>query len=233
VNGNGFGYGINLHYPTSKVLSTRLNYFSSNAIGLSTQPWYSSTQSGGLAESFYQPYQNNDEGWFPSYQFSQSTLELEALLSLSKLLNKPISVAENEGLDFYLIGSFGIFDSKTKLDLLDEKNEPYLNLQGKTFWTPSKYDLKSGRKEIEKSLNTIYDGKYETEVRALSSNKTYSFGGGIKFNFSPSIIYGFEYKRVNFYKFDYADGLKFIRSSSVSGNSDAANYFALVVEYKL
>ncbi len=121
---------------------------------------------------------------------------------------------------------------KQNWDLLDKNGAAYNNLISSTGWTSDKYNSKEGRKEIRNQLNSIYDGKYETEIQILKSNKTYSYGGGISFNIIPSIGIGLEYKIIKYKDFDYADGIRFRTSNELTQGNDSANYLCLSLEFK-
>ncbi len=231
VPGNGLGFGVKLHAPVNSTFSLRLNYFTSTNKGISSQPWFHSLRGGGLVEPVYAPYDKLNEGWFPSYKFSQSTIEIEGLLSIIKLLNKQLDW-DFKLMDLYIMGGVGIFKNKTALDLLDGSGASYQNLITNTGWAQEKVDTKAGRKEIINKLQEIYDGKYETENVFTNRNKTYSYGAGLMFNISPKFAAGLEYKVIKYPDYDYADGLRFLTSSALTSNYDYARYLSLLAEYK-
>lgn len=235
VDGSGIGYGLRLITPVNTTLSLRLNIFRSTATGLSYHSWTHSSVSnpigGGLVENIYQIYRDNQEGWFPSYRFSQSTFEIEGIININKLINKQLDI-NFEIFDLFILGSYGIFSYKTELDLLDKNGSPYTNLLTKTNWTYEKFDTKDGRKEIRENLSQIYDGNYESEFIGAIRNKTYSYGGGLKVDLNTNLNLGLEYKIINYHDFDYADGIRFRTSNALTLDNDSARYLNLFLEFK-
>lgn len=232
IDGSGLGLGARINIPVNAMLSLRVNYFNSFSKGLSSQPWTHSSQGGGLIENEYEPYRDNVQGWFPSYKFRQSTIELEGLLNLAPLLNKTANF-NLSGFDVYILGSYVFFGHRLDLDLLDESGKPYENLVSLSGWTIEKFNLDSGRKEIKNKLIGYYDGDYETQMNTAIRNKTYSYGAGLKYHVSPSFSIGLEYKNVNYKDFDYIDGVRFKNPSELSLDNDLANYMNIFIEGKL
>lgn len=232
IDGSGLGLGARIHIPVNAILSLRVNYFNSFSMGLSSQPWTHSNQGGGLVENQYEPYRDNAQGWFPSYKFRQSTIELEGLLNLVPLLNKTANF-NLSGFDVYILGSYGFFGHRVDLDLLDESGKPYENLVSLSGWTIEKFNFDSGRKEIKNKLIGYYDGVYETQMNTAIRNKTYSYGAGLKYHVSPSFSIGLEYKNANYKDFDYIDGVRFKNPSELSLDNDFANYMNVFIEGKL
>ncbi len=235
IPGNGYGYGVRLIAPMNATLSLRLNYFGTSSSGISLQPWTHSSVGtpfgGGLVEYIYQPYQNNPDGWFPSYSFSQFTIELEGLLSITKLLNKQFDMPVYN-FDLYILGSYGFYRHTTRMDVLDQNGKPYINLISKTGWTNEKFDTKEGREAIKKAITDIYDGEYETQLSVAIKKITYSYGAGLKFNINSRLNLGIEYKIIKYSNFDYADGIRFKSSVEFSGDDDSARYADFLLEYK-
>jgi hypothetical protein len=233
VPGKGVGYGVRFHIPVNFALSVRLNYLASTASGISDQPWTHSTVTngnvlaigGGLVESVYIPYQYNRDGWFPSYRFSQRTAEIEGLLNVTKIFQFHM-------IDLYIMGSYGLFNHRTELDLLDKDGAPYANLFSKTGWTVYKFDTEAGRREILAKVKSIYDGKYETEFKSIKRNRVYSYGVGARFNVNSTFGIGLEWKEITYVDFDYADGIRFRNSFEFTQNLDNARYLNLFVEKK-
>jgi hypothetical protein len=236
VPGAGVGFGLRFHVPVNFVVSMRLNYFASTATGISDKPWVHSSVNigsngnevgGALVDAEYRPYENNPDGWFPSYSFSQKTSEIEGLINLAKLFKIDL-------IDLYIIGGYGIFNHTTELDLLDKSGSPYPNLISKTGWTVDKYDTKAGRKEILKNIESIYDGNYETRLKNGNTDKSHylvSFGFGMRFNLNSNIGLGLEWKEIK-YDYDQADGLRFLNSTEFTQNQDNARYINLFAEMK-
>jgi hypothetical protein len=232
IPGIGVANGLNFHLGVNSTLSLRLNTIVGSAKGLSAQPWRSSRFGGGLVESVYSPYANNVQGWFPSYKYEQTSIQLEGLLSLTRLIAKQID-ADFRFIDLHVIGGYGIFFHITSLDLLDGNQNPYPTLIGSTSWTPEKYDSKNGRKSIRNQLTKIYDGKYETQSLAIATIHTYSYGASLRFNISPNFGVGLEAKIIKYPGSNYADGIRFRTADDISTNEDSALFLSVLAQYKL
>ncbi|MBP9197799.1 MAG: hypothetical protein KBF35_09050 [Saprospiraceae bacterium] len=232
IEGGGFGAGIRFQIPVNTIFSLRANTLVNTATGISYQPWHhSSVGNGGLIETVYEPYKNNQEGWFPSYNFLQVTIEMEGIFSIMKTITKVLD-SKFDFFDLYILGSYGFSAKQTKVDLLDQNGLPYTNLITRSGFSLEKANTRSGRNEIKKNLMSIYDNDYETEIK-YKGISTYSYGAGLLFNVHKRVALGLEQKIIVYPGVDYIDGIRFRTSFDQTLNSDKAIYTNLFIIVKI
>jgi hypothetical protein len=232
VEGGGFGAGIRFQIPVNSILTLRANTLIATAKGISTQPWFhASVAGGGLLETVYEPYKNNQEGWFPSYNFLQLTIEMEGTFSIMKTITKVLD-SKFEFFDIYILGGYGISAKQTKVDLLDQNGLPYSTLITRSGFSLEKADTKSGRNQIRNNLRSIYDNDYETEIK-YKGISTYSYGAGLFFNVYKNIALGLEHKIIVYPGVDYIDGIRFRTSFDQTLDKDKAIYTSIFVIAKI
>lgn len=229
------GFGIYVRVPVARVLDIKLNYTRSVSKGMDVQPWFHPSVLDpfirGLSEAVYAPYENVEQGWFPSYKATISSFEILGQLQFLRRIKNDFPFGDK--LDLYLFGGMGFVNFHTRLDLLDKDNQPYLNLVDRINWTPDKFDTQVGRQEIKKSIESIYDHKYETDGPTDDHGTEVSivFGAGLSYAVAKNIKLGLEYKTMGFSGMKYVDGT----NSDFSGykESVSATYFQFTVEYFL
>lgn len=229
------GYGFYIRIPIARVLDIKLNYTRAVSKGMDVQPWFHPSiigpLNGGLVETVYTPYQKVEQGWFPSYTATISSLELLGQLQLLKRIKNDFPFGNK--LDLYLFAGMGFVKFHTKLDLLDKDNLPYENLIARTFWTIDKFDTQVGRQEIKKSIEAIYDHNYETDGPTNNNGSEVSivFGAGLSYAMLKNVKLGLEFKTMGYSGMEYVDGLNFYLHGNTK--SVSAEYFQFTVEYFL
>ncbi|MBK8628291.1 MAG: hypothetical protein IPN86_22870 [Saprospiraceae bacterium] len=228
VDGNGLGHSIKVQMPLHTIFSLRANVFYGSAKGLNDAPWVHAVYGGGLVETFYEPYRNQQEGWYPSYRTNQSIIEVEGLFSLMKTVTKVLDI-KIDNFDFYVLGSFGIFGKKTSLDLLDQNGLPYVNMVSRAS-SGLNNDIAADRKKIKENIRGIYDGKYETDFN-YKGLFTHSYGAGFSMKITQLLSLGLEHKRIFYPNVDYLDGIRFrtgIDQTLMDDKSSFTNVFFMM-----
>jgi hypothetical protein len=238
IDGNGYAYGLRFQMPIEKLFSIRANLMTASANGYSAQPWLHSSVSnagglgGGLSETVFEPYRNNQDGWFPSYKFSQTSLELEGVISFTNIINYAFT-SNIHFIDVYAIGSVGAGLMHVNLDLLGADNKPYTSLIEKTGFSSIDFDTKSGQERIRNEVKKIYDGVYESNFDLKPLRLFYSNGIGLSFRISKQFDIGAEYKNIYYPNFDYADAIKFYRTNVPTRDDDKSSMISVFLRLKI
>ncbi len=227
------GFGIYVRVPIARVLDVKLNYTRSVSKGMDVQPWFHQSVvtpfNGGLVGDVYSPYENIEQGWFPSYKATISSFEILGQLQFLRRIKNDFPFGDK--LDLYLLAGLGFVNFQTKLDLLDKDNQPYLNLIDRTNWTFDRFNTQVGMQEIKKSIEAIYDHTYESNGPTGDHGTEVSivFGAGLSYAMAKNIKLGLEYKTMGFSGLEYVDGLNI----EIFGNKESvsADYYQFTVEY--
>ncbi len=231
----GYGLGLHLRKALHYAFSLRGDFFYGQATGLDPQPWRHRTVpgangiGGGLVEDTFNPYANNDQGWFPSHKTRYMYLALQGVLNIGNILFHN----DRNKWNWYMTLGAGFDNHKTMLDLLDADGNPYRNLVDDSGYTVERFNTKSGRSDIKSALNDIYDGDYETEgykkkgIFRLGDETnihvvfTGSMGVARKINKRFNI--GLEHQ-IMVTDNDYLDGIKFRTADDQTNNVDIGHY---------
>ncbi|MFN8281128.1 MAG: OmpA family protein [Saprospiraceae bacterium] len=162
----GFGYGIHLRRAIHYIFSVRVDGFYGVTYGCDPQPSSSGllpeqtyTEPGGEVRDVFRGY-GPQNPWFANYKLQMYSLGVQGILNVGNILfHKP-----NNKWNWYLvIGATG-YTHKTMLNLRDQNNNLYNNLIAQSNYPNLDFNTRSGRQEIKKNLNDIYDNTYETEA---------------------------------------------------------------------
>ncbi|HRG64280.1 MAG TPA: OmpA family protein [Saprospiraceae bacterium] len=229
----GYGLGLHLRKAIHYSFSIRADLFYGSATGLEPQRWTHASVGepvgGGLIEKEYLPYANNADGWFPSHKTTQVYGVMQGVLNIGNILFHQ----KNNKWNWYWTLGVGLSSHKTKLDLLDGNNQPYLNLLTTSGYSEEKFNTKKGRGEIKDALNKIYDGTYETEgpkkagIFRLGDETNihvmFTSSVGVSRKLSKRINLGIEHQ-VMATDNDYLDGIRFRSEDDLSADVDLEHY---------
>ncbi|MBK8110709.1 MAG: OmpA family protein [Saprospiraceae bacterium] len=229
----GYGLGLHLRKAIHYSFSIRADLFYGSATGLEPQRWTHASVGepvgGGLIEKEYLPYANNADGWFPSHKTTQVYGVMQGVLNIGNILFHQ----KNNKWNWYWTLGVGLSSHKTKLDLLDGNNQPYLNLLTTSGYSEEKFNTKKGRGEIKDALNNIYDGTYETEgpkkagIFRLGDDTNihvmFTSSVGVSRKLSKRINLGIEHQ-VMATDNDYLDGIRFRSEDDLSADVDLEHY---------
>ena len=229
----GYGLGLHLRKAIHYSFSIRADLFYGSATGLEPQRWTHASVGepvgGGLIEKEYLPYENNADGWFPSHKTTQVYGVMQGVLNIGNILFHQ----KNNKWNWYWTLGVGLSSHKTKLDLLDGNNQPYLNLLTTSGYSEEKFNTKKGRGEIKDALNNIYDGTYETEgpkkagIFRLGDETNihvmFTSSVGVSRKLSKRINLGIEHQ-VMATDNDYLDGIRFRSEDDLSADVDLEHY---------
>ncbi|MBK7008882.1 MAG: OmpA family protein [Saprospiraceae bacterium] len=229
----GYGLGLHLRKAIHYSFSIRADLFYGSATGLEPQRWTHASVGepvgGGLIEKEYLPYENNADGWFPSHKTTQVYGVMQGVLNIGNILFHQ----KNNKWNWYWTLGVGLSSHKTKLDLLDGNNQPYLNLLTTSGYSEEKFNTKKGRGEIKDALNNIYDGTYETEgpkkagIFRLGDDTNihvmFTSSVGVSRKLSKRINLGIEHQ-VMATDNDYLDGIRFRSEDDLSADVDLEHY---------
>ncbi len=154
----GYGIGLHLRKAIHYVFSIRADLFYGQMKGLDPQAWTHSSQGGGLVESTYSSYAN-ENGWFPSTKTTYIYGALQGVINIGNLLFHK----DRNKWNWYATIGVGLDTHKANLDLLGSDGLPYSDLISTVNALGHDFDTRDGRKQIKDFLNTVYDGEYETE----------------------------------------------------------------------
>ncbi|MBL0081986.1 MAG: OmpA family protein [Saprospiraceae bacterium] len=229
----GYGLGLHLRKAIHYSFSIRADLFYGSATGLEPQRWTHASVGepvgGGLIEKEYLPYENNADGWFLSLKTTQVYGVMQGVLNIGNILFHQ----KNNKWNWYWTLGVGLSSHKTKLDLLDGNNQPYLNLLTTSGYSEEKFNTKKGRGEIKDALNNIYDGTYETEgpkkagIFRLGDETNvhvmFTTSVGVSRKLSKRINLGIEHQ-VMATDNDYLDGIRFRSEDDLSADVDLEHY---------
>ncbi|MEO6191075.1 MAG: hypothetical protein ABIO44_12715, partial [Saprospiraceae bacterium] len=161
----GIGYGLHIRRAIHYIFSLRLDAIYSMSYGLDPQP----SSSGLDPEQFYQvpggalrPVFNgygSQNPWFANYKLTMYSLSVQGILNVGNILfHKPTNKW-----NWYVVLGLGGYTNKTMLNLRDANNNIYTNLIAQSNYNNLDFNTTSGRKQIKKNLDAIYDNSYETE----------------------------------------------------------------------
>ncbi|MBL0101660.1 MAG: OmpA family protein [Saprospiraceae bacterium] len=220
----GYGVGLHLRKAIHYVFSLRADFMYGQARGIDPQMWSHVSKGGGLVESVYSPYANQD-GWYPSHKTSYGYLAMQGVLNIGNLL---FHKDKNKWNWYTAIGA-GLSSHKAKLDLLDGNGNPYSGLAS----ISDNFDTKAGRKDIIKALDAKYDGVYETEgwkkagIFRLGDETNihvvFTASMGISRKLSKRINLGLEHQVITSDN-DYLDGIHFRTAQDQTNNNDISHY---------
>jgi len=223
----GYGLGLHLRKAIHYVFSLRADFMYGQAKGLDPQMWSHSSKGGGLVESVFSPYANQD-GWFPSHKTSYGYFAIQGVLNIGNIL---FHKDKNKWNWYTAIGA-GLSSHSTKLDLLDANNQPYSGL-GALQGTPADLNKRSGRKDIKSKVDARYDGTYETAgwkkvgIFRLGDETNVHFvftaSMGISRKISNRLNLGIEHQ-VNLSDNDALDGIRFRTALDQTNNNDISHY---------
>ncbi|MBK8671233.1 MAG: OmpA family protein [Saprospiraceae bacterium] len=220
----GYGVGLHLRKAIHYVFSLRADFMYGQARGIDPQMWSHVSKGGGLVESVYSPYANQD-GWYPSHKTSYGYLARQGVLNIGNLL---FHKDKNKWNWYTAIGA-GLSSHKAKLDLLDGNGNPYSGLSS----ISDNFDTKAGRKDIIKALDAKYDGVYETEgwkkagIFRLGDETNihvvFTASMGISRKLSKRINLGLEHQVITSDN-DALDGIRFRTALDQTNNNDISHY---------
>lgn len=220
----GYGVGLHLRKAIHYVFSLRADFMYGQARGIDPQMWSHVSKGGGLVESVYSPYANQD-GWYPSHKTSYGYLAMQGVLNIGNLL---FHKDKNKWNWYTAIGA-GLSSHKAKLDLLDGNGNPYSGLAS----ISDNFDTKAGRKDIIKTLDAKYDGVYETEgwkkagIFRLGDETNihvvFTASMGISRKLSKRINLGLEHQVITSDN-DALDGIRFRTALDQTNNNDISHY---------
>ena len=220
----GYGVGLHLRKAIHYVFSLRADFMYGQARGIDPQMWSHVSKGGGLVESVYSPYANQD-GWYPSHKTSYGYLAMQGVLNIGNLL---FHKDKNKWNWYTAIGA-GLSSHKAKLDLLDGNGNPYSGLAS----ISDNFDTKAGRKDIIKALDAKYDGVYETEgwkkagIFRLGDETNihvvFTASMGISRKLSKRINLGLEHQVITSDN-DALDGIRFRTALDQTNNNDISHY---------
>ena len=223
----GYGLGLHLRKAIHYVFSLRADFMYGQAKGLDPQMWSHSSKGGGLVESVFSPYANQD-GWFPSHKTSYGYFAIQGVLNIGNIL---FHKDKNKWNWYTAIGA-GLSSHSTKLDLLDANNQPYSGL-GALQGTPADLNKQSGRKDIKSKVDARYDGTYETAgwkkvgIFRLGDETNihlvFTASMGVSRKLSQRINLGLEHQ-VMVADNDMLDGIRFRTSGDQTNNNDLSHY---------
>lgn len=160
----GYGFALHLRKALHYAFSLRLDFFYGRAYGLEAQPYLSALDnepeifSDRANNKGYGSFSN--EYWFPSYRTTYYYGAIEGVLNIGNILFHK----DRNKWNWYLLLGLGLDHNKTELDLKNDKGEYYTNLYDDSGFTFDKFNTSSGRSEIKKRIEELYDGTYETEA---------------------------------------------------------------------
>ena len=234
----GWGVGLHLRRALNYVLSIRGSFFYGMATGLERQPYFHKNVrnsvgiGGGLVEDVFDAYNPTTGGpgaWFPSHQTRYISANLSAIINVGNILFHK----ERNKWNIYTGLGVGVDTHEARLDLLDAGNVPYQDLVEQTEWTLDKFNTSTGRGEIEASLNSIYDGSYETV--GFQKDGIFRLGDDLNVHFVFVPMVGISRKinkrfnigiehQVFISDNDYLDGIKFRTTADQTNNLDVGHY---------
>ncbi len=220
----GYGVGLHLRKAVHYAFSVRADFMYGQAKGLDPQMWTHSSRGGGLVEDVFAPYAGQD-GWFPAYKTNYGYLSLQGILNIGNILFHK----ENNKWNIYTGLGIGLSNFNTKLNLLDDNNQPYTGLGA----LQGNFDTKSGRKDIKKNIDARYDDTYETESwkkkgifrlgDETNVHVVFSATVGVSRKLSKRVNLGLEHQ-VMLSDNDMMDGIRFRTAADQSNNNDIAHY---------
>jgi OmpA-OmpF porin, OOP family len=224
---SGYGVGLHLRKAIHYVFSLRADFMYGQAKGLDPQMWSHSSKGGGLVESVFSPYANQD-GWFPSYKTSYGYFSMQGVLNIGNILFHK----DRNKWNWYTAIGVGLSSHSAKLDLLDANNLPYSGL-GALQGTEAELNKRSGRKDIKSSIDAKYDGTYETAgwkkvgIFRLGDETNvhlvFNAAMGISRKINNRFNIGLEHQ-VNLSDNDALDGIRFRSAVDQTNNNDISHY---------
>lgn len=209
-----------------RALDIRLQVQGGQARGLDGEPtyaywannaWNGTNNPDATYDSLGQVYYN--------YQMTHYDLSLLFKLNLNRL-----GAYGGEGWDLYVLGGVGALMYQTRVDALNDRNQPY------EFERISASDPK----EAKASLRDLLDGTYETpaEQDFITSsslgdyrvNTFFSLGAGLKFMLGDHIGLGAE-GRFTFINDDLLDGQQWADNQTITADTDRLISASLLLDY--
>jgi len=238
----GLGTGIHFRKALTYFTSIRFDGFVGTTKGLERQPWRHRSNGGGLVESNntfrgWDAYAGTESingvdvprDWFPSYQTKYYYGAVQLIFNIGNVLFHK----ERNKWNTYVGIGVGLDHHRTMLDLENGSGSAYSNLREQTSFTRQLFNTNEGRKSISQSLESLYDGVYETEgfkkVGVFRFGDDFNVHGvftgsvGVSRKFSRRFNLSLEHQ-VMASDNDYLDGIKFRTSTDQSNNVDIAHY---------
>jgi OOP family OmpA-OmpF porin len=221
----GYGLGLHLRKAIHYVFSLRADFMYGQARGLDPQMWTHASKGGGLVESVFAPYANQD-GWFPSHKTSFGYLAIQGVVNIGNLLFHK----DRNKWNWYTAVGGGLSSHKTMLDLLGGST-PYSGLS--SIARSGNIDTRAGRKDIKAAIDAKYDGTYETEswkkagIFRLGDETNVHFvftaSMGVSRKINQRINIGLEHQVMTADN-DMLDGIRFRSAADQTNNNDISHY---------
>ncbi len=231
----GCGYGLHIRRAIHYIFSVRVDGFYGVTYGCDPQPSSSGllpeqtyTGPGGEIRDVFRGY-GPQNPWFANYRLRMYSLSLQGILNVGNILfHKPTNKW-----NWYMVIGLSGYSHQTDLNLRDENGNMYTNLIALSNYDNLDFNTRSGRNEIKKNLNNIYDDSYETKAYPKKgifrfNDKTHvhlAFTGGVgvarKINRRFNIA--LEYLVIASDN-DYLDGIHYRTDLDQTNNNDIGHY---------
>jgi len=192
---------------------------------LNYEPSVHLSRNFGLSENLFLADQTSPTNWFPAYKNTNLIL-FQNLSSSFRLITDRISVEPKIGI--------GLGVSSTRLNVLDENNRPYQNIEVVSGYS-------SGDPDYLSNILEIHDETYETEtfqpsgLFTIGDNRAslyYNASVRLKYDITHSISIGLSHS-VIVSDTDYLDGVKFRNENLQSNRTDFIQTSRISFEYRL
>jgi hypothetical protein len=233
---NTLGFGLSVRKAWGYVMSTRLQFVHGSASGYNFQ-----TATGYFGHGGQNPWERLGYAGAPvyyNYKTSVSELSFQAVASLNNL---KFHQARNK-VSYYALAGIGALSYNTKVDALNSTGARYDFASVRSGLSGSDYD---NRKEINKRLQSLFDGNYETDGeghdnRGKLGNGTLrgmaTVGAGAQIRLSKMLSLQIEDK-VTFSSDDLLDGQRWQEwpagGSALTRDFDNINYFSVGLNINL
>lgn len=226
---NTLGFGLSVRKAWGYVISTRLQYIHGSASGYNYAPSLGYQNHGG------NPWALNKYTGPVFYNYKTSVNEL-SLQVVAAINNLKFHNARNK-VSYYALAGVGVSSYKTMVDALDASGKPYDFTAINNLAQQGYYD---NRKDIEKALKGLFDGKYETAAESYGDRSKLgggtargmaTVGFGTQVRLSKKVSLSVEDK-ITFAGDDLLDGQRWQEwpgngTSVLSSDKDNYNYFSV------